>query len=87
MKPTAATTLLLVAVAGAAVLSPRSAAAQAQALEPSVVAPSAPPPAALSPAQLLAGADAAVDAGNLEQAAALYESLCPWIDRTPPSLS
>jgi len=83
MKPTAATTLLLVAVAGAAVLSPRSAAAQAQALEPSVVAPSAPPPAALSPAQLLAGADAAVDAGNLEQAAALYDQIARFYGDAP----
>ncbi|HEY5448809.1 MAG TPA: hypothetical protein VIQ54_08665 [Polyangia bacterium] len=86
MKPTAARTLLLVAVAGAAVMSPRPAAAQAQAAEPSVVAapPVAPPPSApLSAAQLLAGADAAVDAGNLEQASALYDQIARFYPGTP----
>jgi hypothetical protein len=75
MKRAAAAALALAAI----VAAPRLAAAQAP--EPIVVAP--PTPAPLSPAQLLAGADAAVDAGNLEQAAALYDQVARFHPDTP----
>jgi len=47
---------------------------RASAQEPDVTAPAAPP-VATSPGQLLGAADAAVEAGNLDAAAALYDQI------------
>ena len=77
MKRSAAATLALVAFVGAPVLSPPTAAAQ----EPPIVI--APPVAVATPAQLLASADAAVDAGDLQAAAGLYDQLARFFPDTP----
>ena len=69
MTRAAVTTLVLAAAAGVAALTPRPAAAQA----PIVIEP--PPAATQSPAEMLAAADAKVDAGDLYGAAALYDQL------------
>jgi hypothetical protein len=68
MRHAAATTIALAASVGIAAAAPRLAWAQ----DP---APGEVPAATASPAQLLAAADAAVDAGNLDAAAALYDQL------------
>jgi len=74
---------MLVAVAAIAFAS-ASASARAAAPEPPIAPPPPPPPMgepsvvpalATSPAQLLAAADAAVDTGNLDAAAALYDQI------------
>jgi len=69
MKRGAATALALAAFAVAPALSPSIAAAQEPPIE------IAPPVEAVTPAQLLANADAAVDAGDLQAAAGLYDQL------------
>jgi hypothetical protein len=72
MRTAPATALALAAVLGMAGATPRLARAQ------EAPAPAPPPPAptaAASPEQLLAAADAAVDAGNLGAAAILYDQL------------
>jgi hypothetical protein len=79
MNVRAATTFALAAAAVLAGVAPRGALAQ----EPPIAAPppppaQQPPPApsvVTSPAQLLAAADAAIDAGNLDAAAALYDQI------------
>jgi hypothetical protein len=72
MRPVAAFTIVLAAAGVSTVAAPRSAWAQ----EPVVIEPPASAPAAtLTPADLLASADAAVEAGNLQSAAVFYDRL------------
>src|SRR5262245_13439653 len=86
MRTAPATALALALATGMAATSPRLARAQAPGVPapPAAPPPTAPPPAAAPPAaappayspeQLLTAADAAVDAGNLEAAAILYDQL------------
>src|SRR5262245_19769143 len=83
MRIAPTTALALAAVLGMAGAAPRFAQAQAPIVTPPPAAaptvtppPAAPPaPAAYSPEQLLTAADAAVDAGNLDAAAILYDQL------------
>src|SRR5436190_7601967 len=65
-----AVTIALAILAGVTGVAPGRASAQ----EPDVTAPAAPP-VTTSPAQLLGDADAAIEAGNLDAAAALYDQL------------
>lgn len=69
MKRGAATAIAVAAFAVAPALSPSIAAAQQPPIE------IAPPVETVTPAQLLANADAAVDAGDLQAAAGLYDQL------------
>jgi len=62
--------IALAVLAGVSGVAPGRASAQ----EPDVTAPAAPP-VATSPGQLLGAADAAVEAGNLDAAAALYDQI------------
>jgi hypothetical protein len=79
MNRRAVPTVAFVAAAAAAGVAPRGARAQ----EAPIAAPQPPqaqqpppvPSVTMSPAQLLAAADAAIDAGNLDAAAALYEQI------------
>jgi hypothetical protein len=80
MRRLGGTWLALACAVGAAGLSPSRAAAQAPE-PPGVIAP--PAPATVSPAQLLGAADTAVDAGNLEAAAGLYDQLARFYPDTP----
>jgi hypothetical protein len=66
-------TIALTVLAGVASAAPGRASAQ----EATVTAPAAPaaPAVTTSPAQLLGAADAAIEAGNLDAAAALYDQL------------
>src|SRR5689334_18194956 len=61
-------TIALAILAGVTGVAPGRASAQ----EPDVTAPAAPP-VTTSPAQLLGAGDAAIEAGNLDAAAALYD--------------
>jgi hypothetical protein len=63
-------TIALAILAGVSGVAPGRASAQ----EPDVTAPAAPP-VTTSPAQLLGAADAAIEAGNLDAAASLYDQL------------
>ena len=63
-------TIALAVLAGVTGVAPGRASAQ----EPAVTAPAAPA-VTMSPAQLLGAADAAIDAGNIDAAAALYDQL------------
>jgi hypothetical protein len=84
MNRRAATRFALAAAAMVAGVAPRGALAQEPPSAAPQPPPAQPPPAqppppapsvAMSPAQLLAAADAAIDVGNLEAAAALYEQI------------
>ena len=77
MKRRAATALAVAAFAVAPALSPSSVAAQEPPIE------IAPPVEAGTPAQLLANADAAVDAGDLQAAANLYDHVARAFPGTP----
>jgi hypothetical protein len=73
-RRTTATTLALAAAAAAAA----TCSGRAWAQEPPIPAPAAAaaaPTVTMSPAQLLGTADAAIDAGNLDAAAALYDQI------------
>src|SRR5262245_20338683 len=82
-RRSASLTIVLAAAVATTLAAPRSVRAQ----QPVVVEPPAvdlaPVPAPQTPAELLASADAAVDAGNLQAAAALYDRIAREHAATP----